>query len=197
MRFLRETVDDRLHPAYTISLYCGLRAGELVGLRWDDVDLVAGRLQIQRTIQRVRGQKGLVTGDPKSASSRRQIVLPATALEALRRRRIQQKKEQVFATMWEETGYVFTTTIGTVFEPRNYNRSFTVAVKRIGMPMNRVHDLRHTCATLLLSRGVHPKIVQQLLGHSQISLTMDTYSHVLPTMQEHAARTMERNLTSA
>ena len=89
----------------------------------------------------------------------------------------------------------FTTTVGTVFEPRNYRRSFAAAVKRIGLPMIRVHDLRHTCATLLLSRGVHPKIVQELLGHSQISLTMDMYSHVLPTMQGEAVCVMERVLS--
>jgi integrase len=89
-----------------------------------------------------------------------------------------------------------TTTVGTVFDQRNYRRSFTAVVKRIGLPMIRVHDMRHTCATLL-SRGVHPKIVQELLGHSQISLTMDMYSPVLPPMQEEAARVMEGVLAGA
>src|SRR5262249_19718874 len=92
MTFLRTTSTDRLNPAYTVMLFCGLRAGELVGLRWEDVDLTSGHLQIRRTIQRVSGEKGLVISDPKSSSSRRQVVLPSTALEALRRRRTQQKE---------------------------------------------------------------------------------------------------------
>jgi integrase len=198
LAFLKGTAEDRLAPAPTLMLYCGLRAGELAGLRWEDIDLAEGRLQIQRTVQRVRGVKGLAVGDPKSASSRRQIVLPAPGLAGLVRWRTRQRDERAFAgERRRESGHVFTSRIGTVLEPRIFHRSFDDAVTRLGLPSIRVHDLRHTCATLLLSRGVRPKIVQELLGHNQISLTLDTSSHVLPSMQEEAARTMEAILGAA
>lgn len=190
--FLKATADDRMGPAYVLMLYCGLRLGELLALKWDDVDLSSGRLQVRRTLQRLKRGQGLVTGEPKSAHGRRQIVLPGPAGDALRQRKVRQMEERLAAGgRWKETGYVFTTGIGTPFEPSNVDHYFAREVKRLGLPPIRVHDLRHTCATMLLSRGVHPKIVQELLGHSQISLTMDTYSHVLPTMQEEAARVME------
>jgi integrase len=157
----------------------------------------------------VRGVKCLIVGDPRSGSSHPQIVLPATAPAGLVRRWPRKRDNRAFAgERWQESGHVFTSTIGTVLEPRNFHRSFDEAVKRIvrqtaleggpiELPSIRVHDLRHTCATLLLARGVHPNIVQELLGHSQISLTLDTYSHVLPAMQEEAARTIETILGAA
>jgi integrase len=191
-RFLNATADERLGPAYAILLSCGLRLGELLALRWEDIDLDRRRIQIRRTIQRLKRGQGLVVGEPKSAQGRRQLVLSNLAVEALRRWRVRQKEERLQSgPAWTESGYVFSTSVGTATEPRNFHRSFDNAVKRLGMPPIRVHDTRHACATILLTKGVHPKVVQELLGHGQISLTLDTYSHVLPTMQEDAARTLE------
>lgn len=191
-RFLRATADDRLGVAYAICLYCGLRLGELLGLKWEDVDLTGRRLQVRRTIQRVRGTRDLVIGEPKSAKGRRHIALSAPVVEALRRGKTRQIEERLAAgPLWQDRGFIVTTSVGTPIEPSNFNHYFGRRVKELGLPKIRVHDLRHTCATMLLSRGAHPKVVQEMLGHSQISLTMDTYSHVLPVMQEEAARMLE------
>jgi integrase len=124
--------------------------------------------------------------------ARRSIVLAPTVVEALRRWKVRQLKERLLPrAKWQETGHVFASSIGTPLEPRRFHGNFDAAVQRVGLPPIRVHDRRHTCTTMLLSQGVHPKVVQELLGHSQISLTLDTYSHVLPTMQEEAARMLE------
>jgi integrase len=193
--FLSATADDRLHAPYAVLIYGGLRLGELLGLRWSDIDLVAGRLHVQRTLQRLKHGQGLVVGEPKSSHGRRQIALPSVVVDVLKRWRIRQKEERLLAgERWVDTGYVFTTSVGTPMEQSNFNHYFDRTATRLGLPPIRVHDLRHTCATMLLSQGVHPKVVQEMLGHSQISLTMDTYSHVLPTMQDEAARTLERVL---
>lgn len=190
-RFLDATKEDRLGPAYTVLLNCGLRIGELLALRWEDVDLDARRLQVRRTVQRIKG-KGLVVGEPKSARGRRLIVLSGSLVDVLKRWKVRQIEERLAAgPLWQDQGTVFPTALGTTMEQSNFNHYFTRRVKELGLPIIRVHDLRHTCATVLLSKGVHPKVVQEMLGHSQISLTLDTYSHVLPTMQEEAARTLE------
>jgi integrase len=192
--FLAGVEGQRLEPLYRLALSCGLRLGELLALRWDDVDLDGRRLQVRRTLQRIKG-KGIVTGQPKSTKGRRQIVLPGPVVEGLRHWRVQQKEERLIAGQrWQDTGYVFTTGVGTSIEPRNLHRHFKQRAERLSLPTIRFHDLRHTCATVLLSQGVHPKFVQELLGHANISITLDTYSHFLPPMAEETARTMERVL---
>lgn len=193
--FLDGVRGDRYDALYVLALSCGLRAGELLGLKWEDVDLDRGRIQVQRTIQRVGKGNGLTEGEPKTARGRRQIVLPESAREALRRWKVRQLEDQMLhRTRWQQTGYVFTSTVGTATEPRRLKTDFAAHVKRLGLPPLNFHGLRHTCATTLLSRGVHPRVVQELLGHSSISLTLDTYSHVLPTLHEEAATIMERAL---
>lgn len=190
-RFLEAVAGARFEAAYYLAIYCGLRIGEIAGLRWEDIDLEAGRLRVRRTLRRVAGQ-GLVVGEPKSEAGRRQVVLPGPVVEALRRRRLAQKEERLLAgAAWTDSGYVFTTRTGGALDPQHLCDDFAERVAAAGLPRIRFHDLRHTCATLLLSAGVHPKVVQELLGHSQISITLDTYSHVLPTLQEQAARAME------
>ncbi len=192
--FLAGVKGERLEPLYRLTLSCGLRLGELLALRWDDLDPDGRRLQVRRTLQRIKG-KGIVTGQPKSAKGRRQIVLPGPVAEGLRHWRVQQKEEHLAAGQrWQDTDYVFTTGVGTSMEPRNPHRHFKQRAERLSLPTIRFHDLRHTCATLLLSQGVHPKFVQELLGHANISITLDTYSHFLPPMAEETARTMERVL---
>jgi integrase len=196
--FLKGVAGERQEAVYHVAVSCGLRVGELLGLRWDDVNLDTGRLQVRRTIQRLGKGIGLVVGEPKSEKGRRQVAIPAPAVESLRRWRVRQLEERLFAGgRWHDEGYIFATRIGTPYEPRNLLDDFVRDSARLGLPRIRLHDLRHTCATMLLTQGVPPKVVQEMLGHSQIAMTMDIYSHVLPSMQEAAALAMERVLAGA
>lgn len=134
--------------------------------------------------------------EPKSSRSRRTIALPATAVRALNRHRVRQLEMRMAAGQhWQDAGFVFTTPIGTTLDPRNVTRVFKTILKAQNLPMIRIHDLRHSCATLMLAQGVSPRVVMETLGHSQISLTLNTYSHVLPAMQEDAASKMDAILS--
>ncbi len=167
---------------------------ELLGLRWEDVDLEAATLQVRRVL--TTAKEGPKFTAPKTAKSRRIVSLNRHAVEALRRHHDRQFEESTrFADEWQDYGLVFVTTTGTPINPRNLTgRSFKPLLKRAGLPDVRFHDLRHTCAPLLLSSGVHPKLVQELLGHATIAITLDTYSHVLPGMGDQAANAMETAL---
>ncbi len=190
--FLEAARDDRLHALYVLAVHCGLRQGELLGLRWEDVDAEAGTLGVQRTL--VGTEDGTpVFGSPKTRRSRRRIRLTSGAARALTRHRKRQLEERMaLAGSWRDQGLVFATAIGTPLSRHNLvRRSFKLLLKRCGLPEVRFHDLRHTCATLLLSRGQHPKLVQELLGHSTIAITLDTYSHVLPGMGDGLADAMD------
>ncbi len=188
--FLAAVQGTRLEALYSVALAVGLRRGEALGLRWTDVDLDTGTLKVRTSLQRVDGRLQLV--EPKTARSRRTIALPQSAIIALRHHRVRQLQERLLAGQrWHDTGMVFTTTIGTPLDPRNVYRHFQRALAEAGLPRKRFHDLRHTCATLLLAQGVHPRVVMDILGHSQIALTMDTYSHVIPTLQREAAGRMD------
>jgi integrase len=150
---------DRFHALYVLAVHTGMRPGKLLALKWEDVDLEAGILSINRTLS-MAGEFAA----PKTAKSRRRIQLPAGSVSALRAH-------------------------------RNLSRAFKELLTRAGLPETvRLYDLRHTCATLLLSRNVHPKYVQELLGHASITLTLDTYSHVLPGMDGAAASAMDEAL---
>jgi integrase len=135
--------------------------------------------------------------EPKSPRSRRLIALPAVAVKALRAHRVRQLETRLAAgARWQDQGFVFPTSIGTPLEPRRITRAFRALLKRAGLPLIRLHDLRHTAATLLLAQGVSPRVVMETLGHSQISLTLNTYSHVLPALQREAASKMDAVLGS-
>ena len=164
----------------------GLRRGETLGLAWNDVDLDDGTLTVRQALQRIDGKLRLTP--PKTKRSRRTIALPQTVVAALRMHRARQLQERLLAgSRWHDSGLVFTTTIGTPLEPRNVTRDFQRILAKAGLPRIRLHDLRHGCATLLLAQGVQPRVVMDILGHSTISVTMDTYSHVLATMRRDAA----------
>ena len=181
---------DRLEALYSVALAVGLRRGEALGLRWTDVEFDAGALAVRAALQRVNGKLQLV--QPKTARSRRTIALPQSVIVALHRHRVRQLQERLLAGQrWHDTGFVFTTTLGTPLDPRNVYRHFQRALDKAGLPRKRFPDLRHTCATLLLAQGVHPRVVMDILGHSQIALTMDTYSHVIPALQREAAGRMD------
>lgn len=141
-------------------------------------------------LQRVNGTLQLV--EPKSASSRRTVALPQVVLEALRAHRTRQREDQLLAgARWQERRLVFTTREGQPLDARNVFRGFQRLLARAGLPHPRLHDLRHACATLLIAQGVHPCVMMEILGHSQISLTMNTYGHVTPALQQEAAGRMD------
>src|SRR5215212_239088 len=167
-----------------------MRQGELLGLKWQDVDLQAGTLQVRRTL--TKSGTSLLLGEPKTAKGRRKIKLTARATAALRAHRKRQLEERMHrAGLWQDQGLVFASESGTLINLTNLRkRSFASLLERAGLSKIRFHDLRHTCATLLLSHNVNPKIVSEMLGHSSIAITLDTYSHVLPTMQESAIRAL-------
>jgi len=156
---------------YVLALTTDMRQGELLGLKWSDLDLDAGTVHIKRTLGRVR-QGGWVESEPKSAKGRRSIAVAPLAVQALRQHRSCQLEERLaLGALWEDRGLVFPNLIGRPIEPQNLlRRSFWPLLQRAELPRLRFHDLRHRAATLLLSLGTHPKIVQELLGHSRSSL---------------------------
>lgn len=187
---LLETVrTERLFALYAVAMAAGLRRGEALALRWTDVDFDAGTLRVTRTLSRVSA--GLVFTAPKTARGRRTIPLPAALFAELRAHRVRQASERLAAgSVWQEHGLVFPSATGTPMDPRNAHRAFTTAAARAGLPGVSLHVLRHTCASLLLAQGVHPRVVMETLGHSGISVTMDVYAHVMPQQQREAAERM-------
>jgi len=189
-RLIETASDDRLRALWITALGTGLRQGELLGLRWEDVDLDARRLRVRHTLARVDGK--LVLLEPKTARSRRTIVLPAVVVVALRAHRSRQKLERLGAgSRWVDSGHVLATTIGTPIEAAAVTRAFGRALARAGLPHSRLHDLRHAAATFLLAGGFGLEDVKDLLGHSSIVLTSDTYGHVLEQRQRQVADGMD------
>jgi integrase len=189
------TRDDRLGSLFHVAIASGLRQGELLGLRWEDVDFGAGTVTVRRALQRI--DKRPVFVEPKTDRSRRTVNLPASAVAALKI----QKDRQTFARQaagehWQEQDLVFASTIGTPLDAPNVTHRLQALLKEAGLPRQRFHDLRHCCASLMLANGEHPRVVMETLGHSQISLTMNTYSHVMPAMQRDAADRLDALLTA-
>ena len=193
--FLDTVKGDRMEALYVLAITAGLRHGELLALKWEDVDLEGANptLEVRRNLSETRGRRSFVT--PKSGRGRH-LRLSKRAAGALRGHRKRQLEERVRkAGLWEDHGLIFPSEVGTPMSGRNLYRAFKIRVKRASLPQTlRFHDLRHTCATLLLRQGVNPKFVQELLGHADISLTLNTYSHVLPEMGDAAAGGMDAAL---
>jgi integrase len=186
---------DRLEALYVLAVHTGMREGELLGLKWEDVDLERGVLRLRRSLVREGGKTAL--GDLKTPKSRRSPRLTRAAAKALRGHLERQLKEmERMGSLYQPGGLVFATENGTLINPSNLrNRSFKPLLKCARLPDICFHDLRHTCATLLLSQGTHPKLVQELLGHATIAMTLDTYSHFLPSMGDQTVRAMEAALS--
>jgi integrase len=185
---------DRFGALYVLAITTGLRRGELLGLRWDDVDLEGATLRVGRALVREGGR--YIIGETKTRRGRRQINLTARTVNALKAHRKKQLEEKIRrAGLYKDNSLIFASEVGTPLNPENLvKRSFKPLLKRVGLPEIRFHDLRHTCATLLLGRGVHPKFVQELLGHANIAMTLDTYSHYLPSMGDQVAGAMGETL---
>lgn len=190
--FLAASRRDPLYAAFVLAIAMGLRRGEIIGLRWSDLDLENRVLYVRQQTQRRRGV--LYDDDPKSRR-RRVVPLPALCIAPLRWHRMRQSAARVKAgEKWHESGYVFTTRTGRQVEPRNVYRSFTRVAESAGLRVIRLHDARHGCATLLTAAGVAPRVVMEILGHSQISITMDVYTHVVQDTQREAISHMDRLL---
>lgn len=222
-QFLKATKGHRLEALYTVALACGLRQGEALGLRWPDVDVDAGTLTVRHQLQRVarptlqpnagdgepsadqargkakRQKKTEVQlVEPKSPRSRRTIALPQLVVNALRVHRARQLEERLLAgRRWHDTGFVFTTAIGTPLDARNVQDNFKDLLKDAELRPQRFHDLRHSAASLLLAQGVPARGVMEILGHSQIGITLNLYSHVMPELLRDAAQKMDAALAAA
>ena len=196
--FLAVAKDDQLEALYVLALTTGMREGELLGLKWEDVDFERKKVQVRRTISRIPHQ-GFQVAEPKTQKSQRNIHLTNLALESLLRHRVRQSEARLSAgPLWNEQGWIFCNAVGNPIEVTNMiKRSFRPLLVKAGVPQITFHCLRHSTASLLLSLGIHPKIVQELLGHSQITLTLDTYSHVLPSLQGEALDRLGALLTTA
>ena len=193
-RFMDAIAEHRFRDFYQLALVTGMRRSELAGLKWENVELVVGRLSVVSTRQRIIGQ-GILEGQPKTRRSRRSIALGPDTVEMLHEIRGQQMEQRLAAgDAWQETGYVLIQADGRPMNPIQVSQEFTKIVRKLGLPHLTLHGLRHAHATQLLTDNVNPKVVSERLGHSNIAITMDTYSHVLPGMQEAAAVYGERVL---
>ena len=174
-----------------------MRQGELLALRWQDVDLKNATLSVRHTLTRSGGR--VVIGEPKTKKSRRSISLTPQAVEALKAHLERQLREiGILGDRYEDQGLLFTTGTGSPINPSNLRqRSFAQLLKKAGLPHFRVHDLRHFCASLLLAQGVPLKVVSDILDHSQIGITADLYTHVLPSVRKEAINLMDSILTGA
>jgi integrase len=190
MTLLKAAEDDRFEAVYVLAVTAGMRLGEIFGLQWSDVDLPGKAIMVRHSLQELKGK--LTLSEPKTSRGRRRIELPTMAVDALIRH-----KARMMAEGLAGVGWVFCNRTGGPLRRSHFHfGEFKPLLKAAGLPNIRFHDLRHTSATLLLSQGVHPKVVQERLGHSQISVTLDTYSHVLPTMQVEAAGRFDSLLDS-
>jgi hypothetical protein len=179
--------EHRLETLLILVLATGMRHGEMRGLRWQDVHFEEKWLSVRRTVGRIAGY-GFVEREPKTAKGRRKIILPDFVIDQLKKHRMQQAEmKRRLGYRWKEKNLVFCNRYGGFIDNDLTMNAFRQLLEKAGLPLEtRMHDLHHSAATIFLSMGVHPKIVQELLGHSQISMTLDTYSHVLPSMQQEA-----------
>ena len=191
---LAAAAGNRFEALLILALKTGMRRGELLALRWEDLDLDKGVLQVRGTLRRTR--EGLRIGTPKTPASRRKVVLSPTSQAALRRHRARQEQErQAAGDLWQELRLVFPNRLGRPMELRDLLADvYRPLLKRAGLPPVTFHTLRHTAATLLLAEGEHPKVVQELLGHAQVGITLDRYSHITPRLMSNAAAVMDRLL---
>ena len=190
-QFLAAAASNRLHAAFVLLTMTGMRRGEVLGVRWRDLDLDARKMSIRQTLTVVDGT--LTIGSPKTSKSKRNIELNGTTVTALRQHRRRQREDQIaMGSDWSNEGdLVFTDEVGLPVRPEWFSKEFGRVSTAAGVPRIRLHDVRHTYATIALKRGVHPKVVSEMLGHSTIAITLDLYSHVSPSMARDATDLME------
>jgi integrase len=184
---------DRIGPVVAVTLATGMRQGEALGLRWSDVDMEGATVSVRQTL--VRAGTRPVFAEPKTSRSRRTIALTDGAIAALRSQRAQQLQDRLLAgSRWQNSGLVFTSTNGTPMAAGDLTKRFQRLLADAGLPRLRFHDLRHGTASLLVAQGVHPRTIMEILGHSTITVTMNTYAHVAPDLQREAAASLDAAL---
>lgn len=194
LRLLDRAKATPYYAAFFTKVYTGLRRGELLGLRWCDVDLEMAELSVMQSLHQLHNRQ-YVFGQPKTRQSRRQVALPPTlAILLWEHRAKQEEARKLLGKSLAPTDLVFSHPDGTPLRPDSVTRAFKMIAQSVGLHGIRLHDLRHAHATLMLRQGVHPKVVSERLGHSSVAITLDTYSHVLPGLQEAAARRFEGGL---
>ncbi len=186
--FFGAIADDRLYPAFALLATTGMRRGEVLGLRWNDLDFDGAQLAIAQTLTTV-GYSDLIIGPPKTPRSRRHVYLDAQTIEVLREHQKRQREERLLVgPAWNsDSDLVFRDELGGMIHPDRFSRHFESVVRTLEVPRIRLHDLRHTYATLALKAGVHPKVVSERLGHATVGVTLDLYSHVVPSIARAAA----------
>jgi integrase len=194
--FLRHAHLGKHGLMFELALHTGMRPEEYLGLKWSDIDLKAGTVTVQRTLVWKRWKNECYFGEPKTARSRRTIPLPGQVVKGLRTHKVKQAKQRLKSgPSWTNQDLVFCSEVGKPHSIRNLQRRhFKPILVETGLPDIRLYDLRHTCATLLLLAGENPKVVSERLGHASIVLTLDIYSHVLPSMQQSATYKLEKML---
>ena len=192
--FLAATKSHRFHVPFLVECHTGLRRGELLGLRWKDIDFGNKTLSVNQSLIRTR-QQGLIMSEPKTAKSKRTIPIAEEVIDMLKQHKAKQNQNKLIAgSAYNDTGLVFSSELGNPIDPRNFTEQFERMLEQAGLRRVRFHDMRHSHATMLLMQNVQPKIIQERLGHSTIAMTMDTYSHLLPGMQEEATEKVRQAL---
>jgi integrase len=192
---LRDLGGTRLYLPVLLAVTTGMRRGEILGLHWREIDLGAGTVAVVQSLQNTR--RGLVFREPKTSRSRRVVRLPQMTVDALRKHRKEQNELRLsLGNTYHDDDLVIADIAGRPWHPQAFSGACRLRFQRLGV-MIRFHDLRHTHATQLLRQGIHPKVVSERLGHASIGITMDTYSHVLPDMQEEAAERIDAVLRAA
>jgi integrase len=188
--FLSFAEDRKFFIAYVLAIYTGMRRGEILGLRWRDCDLERGTVSIQQTVYKSNNE--ILIQEPKTKGSKRTITLPDYAISCLKKHRVRQNEYKLrLGSAYTDHDLVMANWNGTPVDPADINKDFAYAIKKAGLPRIRFHDLRHTHATILLRLGENPKVVSERLGHAEVGITLDTYSHVLPDMQKNLAQNFE------
>lgn len=195
-KLLRAAEPTRFFAPVLLALTTGMRRGEILGLRWSDLDLDAGTLAVRQTIEQTRA--GLRFKEPKTQKSRRLVPLASIAVDALKSHRTAQVASRLaLGSAYQDHGLVFPAPDGHPWNPASFSAAFIKLATGAGLPKLRFHDLRHSHATQLLRLGIHPKIVSERLGHATTGITLDLYSHVVPGMQEDAVARVDKSLRVA
>lgn len=189
--FLEVSKESRYYLIYLTAINTGMRRGEVLGLRWQDIDFENNILYVRQSLQEVK-KVGLTFKEPKSGKSRSITITPSLTKEFKKLYKQQLEEKLLLGREYDDLDLVFAQKNGRPIQPTEMARNYRKMVDKSGLPYIRFHDLRHTHATLLLQQGVHPKVVSERLGHSTIGITMDTYTHVLPNMQKEAAELLEQ-----
>ena len=189
--------DDRHYALYYLALVTGMRQGELLALKWENIDLAKGILNVKFNLKRLPNGGGLVLDKPKTKTSIRSIKLGQDTIDVLKAQKNRIAKErEIKPEIWQDEGFVFPSTVGSAIDPSNMLRYFRASLKAANLPKIRFHDLRHTAASLMLNNGVDVLVASQRLGHAQPSITLNVYGHLMPSMQSEAAELLDTLVTS-